>query len=466
MIKSLAQNKFARNWSLLTISNILCQVMGMVATFRVARVLAPEGFGVLGIVQVNSGLGVVLAAFGLRQVITRECARHPEKSLGIFRSSALLQSLLFIPVAAAILFYSVWISGSLTLSLGCTSLLLFWGMLMWQLLESLAFGHERMEFSSALNLAGSLLWVIFAWSVPASFLTPLTVCLVFAILQSLKAGGYLIGVVKAGILKASSHKVPLQFLFVKGLPFYWLAILTATGNQLPILFLTERSGAMEVGLYSAGLKLARPMQMMIQTLMLSLYPGFSKLSLSDPIRYMKLIQRSLLTLVFGGILLSSFITIFRIEILTLLFGVEFKNAAMTLVLQIWYFTLVCIFNLIGMTLAASDRQNWLSKLATVYALIALPCLWYGSSLGSVGLAAAVLITAGVNMTYHWIFFKKSLQGKLPVTFGLLVFGGILGTMFVSLAVNEHWLWLTRFFIYLLISGFLSVPFLNAIRNLK
>ncbi len=416
------KNPFIRNWSLLTISNILCQALGMLATIRIARVLAPEGFGFLGIVQVNAGIGVVLAGLGLQKVITRECARYPEKSLSLFRNTLLAQALLFLPVGIGLVFYSVWLSGTLPLSLGGISVLLFWGMLMWQLVESVAFGHERMEFSSILNFAGSVLWVVFAWAAPVAILTPFIVCLVFAVLQGIKSTGYLLGIIKAGLLKSGPHTVTIKFLLNRSLPFYWLAILTAASNQLPILFLTERSGAVEVGLYSAGLKLSRPMTMMIQTLMLSLYPGFSRLAVADPERYLLLIQKSLLGLVVAGALLASFITVFRIEIVKVLFGSQFHGAADSLMLQIWYFMTLCIFNLIGVTLAASDRQNWLARLSTFYALVAVPLLWFGSAHGAKGLAAALLGAALLNMTYHWYFFQKSLAQRLSLSFTLTLFG--------------------------------------------
>ncbi len=42
-VAALLRNRFARNWSFLVGSNLACQVLRMLATIRLARLLAPEG---------------------------------------------------------------------------------------------------------------------------------------------------------------------------------------------------------------------------------------------------------------------------------------------------------------------------------------------------------------------------------------------------------------------------------------
>lgn len=407
---------------MITVSNILSQILGMVATIRIARTLAPTGFGYFGVMQVNAAVGVVLAGIGLSHVVTRECARYPEKSRSLFYSSAILKSLFVLPVGIFLIIYSTYISHNLPLSLSTVSVVLLYSMLLWQLLESLSFGHERMEFSAALTIIGSLLWVVFAWSVPKSFLTTLNTSIAFAVLQAGKSLTYFQVINRAKLLKKATFKVGFKFLVRNGLPFYWLAILTAASNQLPILFLAQRSGLAEVGFFNAGMKIARPMHMMIMTLMLSLYPGLCRTTLADPAYFMVIVRRSLLGIIFIGTLIASFVIIFRYEIVVLLFGQDFRGTGSTVVFQLWYVTLMAIFNLIGMTLAASDRQSWLAKLSTLYALVAVPLLWIGSGYGATGVAAAMLVAAILNMTYHWILFQKTLPEPLKLLFGVMVFG--------------------------------------------
>src|SRR4051794_27964910 len=84
---ALSRSAFARNWSMLVVSGITCQVLGVLATFRIARVLAPSGYGEYNLVQVTGALGAVFAALGLSNVLIRRSARKPEET-GILLATA------------------------------------------------------------------------------------------------------------------------------------------------------------------------------------------------------------------------------------------------------------------------------------------------------------------------------------------------------------------------------------------
>lgn len=416
-LNKLVQHRFVRNWAMLMVSNFACQLLGVVATIRIARVLMPHGYGIFGLVQTMASLGTVFAGLGLRNVAIRECARHPDHGTEIFMKTTAIRMISLFVIAIGIVLYAQLFSSQLGFPFSVIAIVLLMGLLFWESVENIAFGRERMEYSAVINFIGSMIWLITAWAVPPNWVTPINVTLAFAVLQIFKALGYLLASYYSRWLfsvspQTTSGALACRDLFIQGLPFYWLAILTSVITQLPIFFLAERSGKAEVGLYNAAFRLVRPMQMMLSTLLVALYPGLSRAGINNPERFMRMLQRALYSIVLMGTLVAMNVSFFRRELVSLLFGSNYLDAASALAYQCWYFVLWSIYSLIGTNLAARDQQTLLAKLSTAYVILTIPVLWWGAGHGATGLAMANMVGTILNMPYHWIFFQRSLHFPL------------------------------------------------------
>lgn len=429
LLQIILGNRFARNWMSLVVSNLICQALGVLAIIRITRALSPESYGQYSLVITMAALGTVLASLGVRHVAIRECARNPERSASIFFASTLLRAPMLVVVGAGILLYNqlVGYSHGLDIILGAFAVGLLVGQSSWELIENIAFGHERMEYSAGINLAGSIIWVSAVWTVPDSWLTLFNVSLAFTTLQAGKTLVYIAVGSRAGYFRGASEiSQRLSFLLRQSLPFYWLAVLTATTNQVPILFLAERSGQAEVGFYNAGFRLISPMQMLIMTALNALYPGLSQAAVSNNRQFMRLIQRVLLGITLIGTVGALSISLLRQEVVLLLFGPAYSFAADAMAFQCWYSVWLAIYSVIGISLAATDKQRWLAWLSTCYALLSVPILWLGAGYGATGLAGAMVGAAVINIPYHWMTFQRSLPCPLTPSFTLslaMVLGG-------------------------------------------
>src|SRR5512133_938911 len=116
--RRLAGSRVARNWSVLVVSNLLVQVLAMLATIRIARELAPSGYGEFNLVQALAMLGSLLTGLGTRQVLIRVCAREPSRTPQLLLAAAGLRTAAFIVVGGAILVFTASGQQDLTLSLG------------------------------------------------------------------------------------------------------------------------------------------------------------------------------------------------------------------------------------------------------------------------------------------------------------------------------------------------------------
>jgi len=55
-----ATGSFAKNWAYLFTSSVFSQAFGMISLIRVARLLAPAGYGYFNIVQTSAHMGMVI----------------------------------------------------------------------------------------------------------------------------------------------------------------------------------------------------------------------------------------------------------------------------------------------------------------------------------------------------------------------------------------------------------------------
>jgi PST family polysaccharide transporter len=461
----LQRSRFARNWSYLVGANLFSQAVGMLATIRIARALAPEGYGQFNLVVSLAALGTQLVGLGLRDVIIRECARHPEKSGQIFLAGSVMRAVALAVVGAGIVAYGAlhpaWLPGQFV----AIAIALLVGQAVWALIENVAFGHERMEHASAITLAGSLLWVVVAWGVPGAWLTPVSVSLAFTVLQIGKVVAFARTTRQFFRSPTGGHATTWRTvgvsLLAASLPFFWFELMSTADNLLPVLILAARSGEAELGLYNAGFRLVYPITTLIFSALLALYPSLSRDGTGDSAAFMQTVRRALMGIIVAATMLAVGVSLLRYEVVLLLFGADFRGAADAMAFQCWFIVLFSIFSVMGTVFAARDKQGWMAWLATTYTAVAAPLIWWGAGHGATGLASATLLAAVLNMTYHWAVFQRSLPEPLPTRFGLSGLAIVLGGMAITLLVPATWPFLARL---VLAAGFVSLVFLGALRQ--
>ncbi len=427
---------FARNWSLLAFSSLASQGLGMLATIRISRTLGPAGYGLYGLVQTLATLSVLASGLGFRNTITRETARHPDQSRSLLVTSALLRLPTIAIVGAGVLLYAYLTAQVLPLIFGVVAVLLAAALSAWEVIEAVAFGHERMQYSAAINLGGSVLWLTVIALTPTRWLTPLYVSVAFALLQVVELVPYLIVGRRARIFRGGSRVSGWRDLVQPSLPFYWLGILTAINTSLPVVFLASRSGSAAVGIYSVGFRLMAPLTAVLGTALMALYPGMSQAAVTDPHRLTQTVRRAVLGIVGLGAACAVGISLLRWELVQLLFGAAYRQTPDVMAFQIWTVVLTALRDLIGYGLAAIDRQKLEAGLSTAYSMVVLPLVWWGAGQGAMGLAQAALLAMALNMIPYWVAFQRALPEHMPKTFGLAPAGILAGGIAASWLIPE------------------------------
>lgn len=405
----------------------MVSAIAMLTSIYVARVLSPENYGIYGVYISYVGIFQVVASLGLSATVTREVARNQDKSLTIFKASALSYTLGYIIAFIVFQFYYFFGSEDFSYDIRILMLISLLSMTSWTLFQNIAFGMQRMEFVGIIKLVIAVLLLVTLFVIPEEYLS---VKLVFALTigsQLAKDVIFYIALRRYELLRTDE---PLGFqellmyakkLIMDSVPFLIMGLFSMLSNQFPILFLNENSGAEEVAFYNVANKLLIPMTLVITTALSAIYPNLSKLYEVDKERYVSKIKIGFNLIVFIGVISGFVITLFGNEIVYYLFGDEYANTGKVMAYQVWYLVFFSFFGFIGGILSSSDHQKKLSVLSIVYALISVPFLWYGSQHGAKGLSIAFVVASIVNMTYHWYYMNKLLPFSVGMRYTVSLF---------------------------------------------
>jgi O-antigen/teichoic acid export membrane protein len=414
-----------RNFSLLTVSNIFTQVLGITTTIKMARFANTTAFFTYNLLQVHVAVFVAIASLGLNNVVVRMVSRDRLNSKKIFITSLILKAaILLISILIYVIYYSFFVTsyGSYPFLLTILSVIFI---SLNDNVEGVAFGLERMEFSSVISFAVNLLWIIILLLVPGKFYTLNVLFEIYFILFALKTTVYVIALNKAkcltGVYNNKDWKDSANGMLQQALPFYYLALLTIVSNQVPVLFLEHRAGVEQVGFFNIANKLLSPMNLVLSTALISLFPNLAKLFIENNELFLKRIKSIFLIISLLGIMGAFAVTFFRSEVVMLIYGKKYINSALVLSYQCWYMCLYALVCLIGTLLGAIDRQKELSYLAVICTSFQVPILWFGAKYGAEYLSAAFLAATVLVFILHVAAIIKFLNNAIKIWFFIKIF---------------------------------------------
>ncbi|MDI9873363.1 oligosaccharide flippase family protein [Flectobacillus rivi] len=410
-IKRLLAKSLVKNFSVLAISNILIQFLTILSSIKIAKFLQPNLFGLYSLIISIGAISVVLSSLGLRNVIIRNIAQGMAP-IQLLINGTLSRTLMFLLVSICIFFYIRYFS---EIKLNDTNITLLYVyifmMLHWDTMESISFGLQKMKFSAYINVTLSFVWTfVIIWS-DEVYLTLDNVFHFTVIIQILKTLSYATLLSRSNVLVGSisfSSKSVLTSL-KEGFPFYILAVFTLFSSQFPVMYLEKLSTSDEIAFFNISFRILSPIQLLLMTLLNSLYPNLSRLFVKDTTKFNQLIKISFFLVFILGISGALVISTFREEMVQLLYGVSYRRAADVISLQCWFTVLFGLFCLIGTILSAANKQVLLSKLSLLYAFVSVPFLLFGAMYGAKGLSIGFIVSGILNIIYHFYFLERAIS---------------------------------------------------------
>ncbi len=426
---SIFNNKIIKNFSVLTGTNLLIQVLSILSSIRVARQLQPAGYGLFNLVNLQVTIFSIISVFGLRIVVVRHIARNKQDARKIFTISNQIR--IFTTALAMLLavgYSQLHNRQSLPPVLIFVLLLLMVFQSFWDSIESVSFGSEKMQTSGIINLIMTTIWIAEIYLIPNSLFTVQTLLFAYVINQGTKTIIYYIwlrrkilnNIPKEPITNFDEHKMLLRqsnFYFI-------LAVFSSIQSQIPILLLQFNSSIDQIGLFNLGNRILSPLQMMLSMLLTALFPMLARLAINDKVLFAKRVKSLLNIIILTGIWGSLCFSLFSQDIVKLLYGEAYITTANVILIQCWFTVLFAIFCTIGTILSALDKQKLLATLSIIYGVVASPIFYFGTKYGATGLAWAFVIAAFINMTYHWVIFRNLMEKHISILYSFAIFGSI------------------------------------------
>lgn len=440
-----------KNWSVLSFSNIVQQIIGFFVLVRITRFLDTGAFGVYVVVFTIIGVGQVFALLGLRQIVIREIARDEKYLINNWLKIVVILFCSHIITAAVTTYYLIYFENISELILIIQTIVLLFLATSWNYFETLSFGKQDMQFPAYTGIVGSLLLIIILYIIPSRLIIITTVLNIYILSQFLRTLILFYLQVRTNYYSFDNlfnNFSSMKQLLLKSMPIYGTALLTIPITQLPILFLNFFSGKEEVAYFGLGFRLTMPLTIVSQTLINSIYPVLSKEFVSDKDKFSLTTRNYFILIILFGTIISVGISLFSKEIFIVLFGAKYENSAIPFIFQIFYSIIFTILVYNGALLSSTNNEKLVFTLAVINSvLIGIGNFW-GAHYGAVGLSLSLFVGATVCLAINWVIIEKTKLIDISIFQILIILIGYIIIIFSVLGVLQL-AWYLKFVIYLL-----------------
>ena len=335
---SIFNNKVIKNFSVLTGTNLLIQVVSILSSIRLARQLQPEGYGLFNLVNLQASIFSIVATYGLRLVVIRHIARNKQDARKIFTVNNQIRLLTTtIAVILAVGYSQLHNNQSLAPLLVFALIFLIVFQSMWDSIDSIAFGFEKMQTSGIISLVLTIVWIGEIYLIPNSAFTATNLMLAFVLNMGLKTLVYYVWL-RRKILSAIFPQKIAGFedhkMLIRQSNFYFiLAIFSSIQSQIPILLLQFNSTIDQIGLFNLGNRILSPLQMMLSMLLTALFPMLARLAIDNKPLFAERVVSLLNIIILTGIWGSLCFALFSFDIVRLLYGKAYVTSSNVILIQ-------------------------------------------------------------------------------------------------------------------------------------
>jgi O-antigen/teichoic acid export membrane protein len=392
-----------KNASYLAVGNIFSQIISFVGVIYIARLLGPDNYGVYITVGAFVGFFEIILLDGMNKTIIREGSKNLDTMHITLDKTIGVRNLLIVAAIFACIIFSFFMPYSsqtklfivvLSVRLANTGLIGFLG--------TIYQAFEKMKYISYLNIMDRALFTSLAiaflylgYGLMAVFLVALfshflTLFISFKVSRKF---------VKFDLLS----RVQFDKLLLKSaVIFSLMSFLQYLTSRVDILMITFLGTSKDVGIYGVAYKLAHEGIMLRNVNAMAFFPIFVKMFHNKKVSGMKLVKYSLVFLI--GIFILTLVASFFVEdIVTLLFGIEYKDSGE--ILRVLIFFLAFSWATLPFTTAAQATHNekFLTYAMGIMAALNIPLNYiFFLSYGIIGIAYSTLVVysiGGILMSY-------------------------------------------------------------------
>lgn len=330
--------KILKNIGWLFFDRIFRMGMGLVVGAWVARYLGPSDFGTFNYLLATIGIFSPFAALGLESMVVKELVEHPQRTSSIMSTAItlrLLAGLISLAICLGIFFFlkhdeieTFYVGGILALTL------------LAQALVSIELYYQSQVASKVAVISQSIAYILVNIVKVILILTGAKL-IAFAIITTVEMalGGLFMIVAFKKITKQSLtimiDKILAKKLLTRSWPLIFSGFMIMIYMRIDQIMLGEMVNDYEVGTYSAALKLSEIWYIIPTIICNSFFPSIIEAKKLGEEMYFKKIQNlfDILFLISFGI--AVFVAMFSTYIIDILYGDQYKVAAIILAIHIW-----------------------------------------------------------------------------------------------------------------------------------
>lgn len=385
--------------------------VGLVIGVWVARYLGPESFGLLNYALAYVGLFLPFAVLGFDQIIVRELVNQPDRTyetLGSVFWAKLLAGTVTYGLAVGIIFVLKPNDSSLPILVILTGTILvfqafdtvdFWFLSQIRSKYSVVARNTSFLVVSAVRLILLLTaapLIAFAGAVALeALLTAIALVAVYRLSgEHLRA--WRITRDRAGALIRTSW------------PLLLTNVAIAIYMRVDKVMLGEMRGDVEVGIYSAALRLSEVWYIIPAAIVTSVSAAVAIAKKTDEVQYRRRVQQLLNVMAIAGYAVAIPISLLSGPIIALVYGPQFADAGPTLAIHIWAAVFVNLGGAHSLWLINEGRTGYFSVSTAIGAVMNVALnLVLIPHYGSVGAAIATLVSYGVTVAGISLIYKPT-----------------------------------------------------------
>jgi len=414
-----------RNSFWLGIPSVVLNIISIFIIGYIARTLGHEGYGKFILAFSFIALFTPLCNLGLRAITVRNIATNRKQAdslLGkIFILRIVLSCITFLllliivnllnyPLSTRIVIY---IAGG-TLFFNTAATTFFDAFQAFEKMESIAYA----KFISGIILTALSVAVLFM----GYRLVGLTlVYLLGSILLSLFAFLFY-----RGSFPVLKFQIDLSFwreCLYKGMPFFLVGFLSIVELKIGIILLSKMAGESHVGMYGAASSLIERLILIPDSICTAVFPTMAFLYLKSKIEAGDLFDRFFNYMLLLGLPIAIGTSLLSRDIIGLIYGMDYINAAGVLAILAWTLPLIFIGYLQSYSLGAINLQAKVVKVSVVSTLANIVlCIVLIPTLHEKGVATANLVSSLLFTGFTFYYVAKHLFIRLRFDFILKAIG--------------------------------------------
>ena len=380
-------------------SETLSKLLALATQIIAARYLGDKGFGVFSFAFSSTGILLIFADSGINMYLTREIARHPERSEACLNNALILKTGLTLAVVL-ILATIPWVSsfdretGLVLWAIGLALLITGYS----DIYISVFRAFEKMRLVSLLTVTQRVLFFVLGTTVLLLGYKVVPLALAFLATAGLnlfltrwRFGVCFNPLVKSETAQASINSI--KEILIQSLPLGVIILFTYVYFRIDAVMLYYLRGESETGWYSAAFKLVEALLLLSESVRNALFPLLSKTFGKEDGRFQQIWKQAIRYIFILG-LPSAFGTAFLASRLVYaLYGDSFQSAGNTLQILGLALPLLMLNSLSSYILISANKTKNILQAVGAGALfnIALNYLLI-PAWGSAGAASATCLT--------------------------------------------------------------------------